>query len=575
MVVLPTGSGKTVTFADIIRERRHVGQTLVLAHRDELLEQNAEKILQAVPTALVAIEQAEQRAQLYADVIVASVPTLGRKGSERLARFVKRGQIKTIITDEAHHAAAQSYLNIYKELGFIRDKQGYLHTSEECLHVGFTATPQRSDGLGLEKVFDEVVYSRDILEMIRDGYLCDIVADRIYSNSNIDKVGTKAGDFNDSQLSSAINNDARNELIVKGYIDHASGKQCIVFCVDVAHVMAVTEMFDAAGVKAGYVVGATEKGQRRHTIEQFRNGEIQVLVNCMVATEGFDVPTIECVILARPTKSQNVYIQQLGRGLRTVCDLNLPTAEERLARIAASPKPFCHILDVVDNTSKHSPIMAATIFGLPAKLNMRHRKMTDVVSDIEAIEKEYPGARENIVDIEAIRNFQTRAVRVDILAAVTIPEVVKKHSDFKFAQQGTSYKLNVDKAEAVTIRENALGQWEGVLEKIGDIDEHGKLHKYPVPEQIVLGHTSSVKDAFDKMDKYVRLEFNDRLQLLQQKAHWHDDPVSPKQVPILLKSCGAYYAPDGKLYVRDRSGSPVMVTKGIASSIMNQVFARA
>ena len=180
LIALPTGTGKTVIFSHLARQRG--GRTLILAHRDELIRQAADKIRMVDPTALVGIVKADEDEHQRA-IVVASVQTLARP--RRLPRLC--ASYDTIVVDEAHHAAAQSYRDILEHFGAF--------APGGPLTVGFTATPERGDGVGLDGVFSRIVYERSILDMMAEGYLCDLRAIRVRVDANLGGLHSRAGDF--------------------------------------------------------------------------------------------------------------------------------------------------------------------------------------------------------------------------------------------------------------------------------------------------------------------------------------------------------------------------------------------
>ncbi|MFQ5915891.1 MAG: DEAD/DEAH box helicase family protein, partial [Nitrospinota bacterium] len=175
LVSLPTGTGKTVVFAHLPQALGLNRKMLVLAHREELLEQAREKIVAANPEARVEIEQAERKADPGADIIIASVPSIGRNRSKRIEKF-DPADFGLLICDEAHHAVAPTYRNVFDHFGLSNGRER--PRNQDLLLVGFTATPRRGDHVGLEEVFDEIVYHRSIKEMIRQGYLAPITGYR-------------------------------------------------------------------------------------------------------------------------------------------------------------------------------------------------------------------------------------------------------------------------------------------------------------------------------------------------------------------------------------------------------------
>jgi len=295
IVSLPTGTGKTVVFAHFPRVLKMKKRLLVLAHREELLLQAQDKCRSIDPELKAEIEQAGARAAADAKVVIASVPTLARNGA-RLARL-HRDEFSIVVVDEAHHAVAPSYRRIFDHFGlFEPGVSRYL--------IGFTATPRRGDKQGLGEVFEEVCYARDMREMIACRYLCPITGWRIDTDLSLDNVKVRHGDFVESQLARVVNTPLRNTLLVKAYRDFAAGRRAIIFCVDVAHAQDVHRAFDEAGIRAAPVWGELSRDERRNVLAEFSAGKIDVVTNCNLLTEGFDEPRVDCVIMARPTRSK-------------------------------------------------------------------------------------------------------------------------------------------------------------------------------------------------------------------------------------------------------------------------------
>lgn len=307
-IVLPTGAGKTVVFAELIRQwRERTGtRSMVLVHRDELADQAMTKIRNAAPGLSVGKVKARDN-DLDAEVVVASVQTLAREGRRRtmVAAQERTGPIGLIVTDECHHAAARSYQDVYGS--FPRSS-----------HAGFTATLERGDGVGLGSVWDDVVYSRSILWMIKNQYL---VQPRGYtedlSGLDLDTVKRSRGDFQAHDLGDALEEAGLADALPKVWREYADGRPTIVFTPTVATAESVAKAFELGhGVRSAVVSGTTPREERLKIFEDFRLGRVRVLVNCMVLTEGFDAPWASCVIVARPTRSRSLYVQMVGRVLR-------------------------------------------------------------------------------------------------------------------------------------------------------------------------------------------------------------------------------------------------------------------
>lgn len=263
-----------------------------------------------------------------------------------------------LVVHNCHHAAADSYGRILEALG--------AGSADGPLLFGVTATPDRGDGRGLDDLFDEIVFSYDILWGIRSGYLADLrgVAVRIES---FDLAGVKVsrGDYAAGDAGRALEAAGGPAAIVNAWRQHASGRRTIVFCATVANAEHVAAEFVAAGVPAGFVSGETPLDRRRDTLRRFSTGEIQVLANCAVLTEGYDEPRVDCIVVARPTRSRALYTQMVGRGTRRHPD-----------------KADCLVLDVVGATDEHSLVTVPSLFGLDGKHRNRMGNGTGVLSAV-------------------------------------------------------------------------------------------------------------------------------------------------------------------------------------------------
>lgn len=298
-VVLPTGMGKTVIFAHMIRDIVEAGGwPLVLVHRDELADQAYRKIKQVSPHLTVGIVKAGLN-QVDRQVIVGSVQTLARE-----RRRANLPRITHIIVDECHHAVARSYLDV---LGHFPDAQV----------VGFTATMVRGDRKGLGDVWSEVVYQKDLLYGIRNGYLTDVTGKTVVvPDLDMSQIKTSHGDFQESALALALEESEAGKFIAKAYLEHCPGRSGILFAPNVATAHMFAEDLNDAGITTEVVTGETPKEERLAIYARLESGQTKILSNCMVATEGFDMPRMSVAIIARPTSSVGLYIQMVGRVLR-------------------------------------------------------------------------------------------------------------------------------------------------------------------------------------------------------------------------------------------------------------------
>lgn len=347
--------------------------TLVIAHRDELIEQTVEKMKFLNPNRKVGIEKAAKRATEDCQIVVATVQSLTEKRlQEFMARFGTR--IGLFVIDEAHHAAAPTYRAIVTAIRWRRD---------DAMIMGFTATPRRADKVGLGDIFQKIVYSMDTAESVEQGYLVPVHAYTVHTQTSLDTVNTRAGDFVVGELAEAVDNAERNRQIIDAYEEIVPGRKALVFAASVAHARNLRDAFVKRGIKALFASGETPADERAKVVSDFRKGKAQVLVNCGLYLEGFDVPSIETIVNARPTKSQTLYTQITGRGLRPVDEIanvlsDAPDAELRRTLIRQSHKQFATVLDIVDIARRHELITAPTLWGLPAQIEIEGRDIADV-----------------------------------------------------------------------------------------------------------------------------------------------------------------------------------------------------
>jgi superfamily II DNA or RNA helicase len=301
-VLLPTGAGKTVVFSHLAAEQHARGvRTLVIAHRDELIKQAAAKVRAVAPHLTVGIVKAERDEHQDADVIVASIQTLAvRKRREAI------NGVGLVIVDEAHHAAAPTYIEVLEHFGC------FDHTPT----AGFTATMRREDG-GLASVWERIVYTRDILEMIADRHLVNVRGKAVrVADLDLDAVKTRAGDLQDGQLAQALDDSGAATVVADAYLEHAADRPGVIFTPTVKTAQSMADVLTARGIRTATVWGDMPKEERADTLRAYARGDIQVLSNCMVLTEGFDAPWASCAVIARPTKSAALYVQMVGRVLR-------------------------------------------------------------------------------------------------------------------------------------------------------------------------------------------------------------------------------------------------------------------
>jgi superfamily II DNA or RNA helicase len=296
LLVLPTGCGKTIVFSKVIEDRVKKGErVLVLAHRGELLDQAADKLEKST-----GLKCATEKAELtslgsFYRVVVGSVQTLMRE--KRLSKFPK-DYFDTIIIDEAHHCLSDSYQRILDYF--------------DAQVLGVTATPDRGDMKNLGSFFESLAYEYTLPKAIKEGYLSPIKALTIPLKLDLTSVGQQSGDFKTSDLGSAL--DPFLEQIAAEMLRTAHDRKTVVFLPLVKTSQRFVEILNEKGFKAAEVNG--ESKDRTEILEDFENDKYNVLCNSMLLTEGWDCPSVDCIVVLRPTKVRSLYSQMVGRGTR-------------------------------------------------------------------------------------------------------------------------------------------------------------------------------------------------------------------------------------------------------------------
>lgn len=364
LIVLPTGAGKTVVFTEIAKRWQH-GRVLILAHREELVNQAAEKVFSATGEK-PAIEMADQSevpgygSSMFGQspIVVGSVQSVCRPN--RLARM-DQADFGLLIVDEAHHCTPQnsSYQAILE----------HFKKNADCKLIGVTATPDRSDKLALGQVFESVAYEMTILDAIEGGWLCNIEQQFVtVQGLDFSKVRTIAGDLSETDLDNLMNADGGRLLheIASATVQAAQEEPTLIFANSVGSAEAIAKIINRYPEKRAVCLhGKTPKEERRYWLAEYAKGNFQYLVGCDLFLEGFDSPRISVVSNAKPTKSRSRYTQCVGRGTRILPGIisDSMTVEERLAAIASSVKPRCLVLDFVGNAAQHKLISSADILG--------------------------------------------------------------------------------------------------------------------------------------------------------------------------------------------------------------------
>jgi superfamily II DNA or RNA helicase len=494
LVVLPTGGGKTIVFTEIARQ---VGvNTLIIAHRQELLQQAADKFRLIDPTAVIG-QVGAGRHEYGAPVTIASVQTISRPEHLKALQCFGYG---LIIIDECHHSAAAGY-------------QAVLDAVPDAFVLGVTATPDRLDKQNIEYIFGKPVFSVSIIDLIEQEYLSDLRAIAVRTTTSLDELHIQSGDFKVDELEEAIDTEGRNERIVSAYMTHCQGRQALCFAVTVKHAQNLARTFNTLGIRAAVVSGDTSPDERKYLLRSYERGTIGVLCNVGILTEGYDAPQTSCIIMARPTQSRALYVQCIGRGTRL-----------------APGKTDCIVLDVTDNCLKHrlEPLSLGQALDLDVSLSdgesIIQAKMRKEQETAESVPMEKPSElQERIIKVTK----RTHDLAVNILARM----------DWKRRSSGAYYLEVGEKKHKIILIPSADENKEGYYAVWAQLAPDYKIQQWlrESPLEWAQQH-AEIKARLLQADEK-------KLVLVDTNAPWRAWPASHKQI-FMLRKYNIPFAPD-------------------------------
>lgn len=466
IIQLPTGCGKTVTGLTLAKKME--AKTLWIAHRTELITQPLKTTKSLFPDVTTGIVKARKN-EMDSDFVFASIQSLYRR-VDQLPKF------DLVVVDECHHTPSKTYRTVLESLG-------------DTPVLGLTATPERGDGKGLDEDFEEIVYQLQLLEAIKAGYLADLRSKQIDLGIRFDKIRTTAGDLNAKDLNEEMLRVGVPEGVADAYIKHARDKKGIIFTVSVDQAKRTTSELLKRGIRAEWVSGSIKEQEREAILKRLNTGETQVVVNCMVLTEGFDEPSVECVVIARPTKSKPLYLQMIGRGSRL-----------------APGKKECLILDVTGVSKRHSLVTVPVLFGTKSGESVKEK------DERERKEREQR-------DLEIIQ-----------LKKIATKKTTEEEDEFDWLKVNDNLYV-MDCGDIGQLRVRKVGNdWIPKIKRRGDFER-----KISNPTWLEL--------AKEIGEDYIRRVNPNILRLVGKNAEWKKHPASDSQ-KNLLKKYGVPFDPN-------------------------------
>jgi superfamily II DNA or RNA helicase len=480
-IQLPTGAGKTVVFCSLCQQRG--GRSLILAHRDELIIQAQQKMHMVAPELSSGIVKAE-RNETAQQITIASVQSLARPA--RLERFPRA--YDTVIVDEAHHTAAESYHRILEHV-----------VGPNTLLLGVSATLERTDRKGLDDMYDSITYETSMLDLMRQGYLCDIKALEIGVKLNMRGLHKQHGDYIGTELADRLDNADAPRLAVEAWEKHALGRRTLLFAPTIASARSFMQAFADAGYSTSMVEAGTPEAERHEILRRFGSGDITVLCNCMVLTEGYDEPAVDCIIMARPTCSRPLYTQMLGRGTRTHIG-----------------KTHLLVLDLVAVSSRVGDLLtAATLFGVEPQ---------------PADEDELDNMRGNIEDVLGILDgldvLRDRQEAMELEGELVAREVdlFRRRNLHWGISEGGIYTLSAGADGVLLVQPTG----NGLYDVIRSYRSQDPFERYPSDKSELLRTGLDIGYAQGHCEDYVHMA--GAMPLVRRDAPWRRKPPSERSL---------------------------------------------
>lgn len=501
---MATGGGKTIVFADIIR--RSGERSLVIAHRKELIDQAAQKIgYVGIDPYDIGVVMAN-RNEADRPIVVASIQTIANpRRLERLGRF------GLVVYDEVHHSVSPTAIATLKALGV-----GPGLTTKA---LGVTATWDRSDGIGLGAIWEQVVYEVHIESLIAAGHLCDIRALTIETHLDTSTIGTHHGEYDMAEVEKRIVDSDYADTLAHAVREYAADRTSLVFAPNVATAYVYRDALRHEGITSEVVSGKTPREERQATLRRFQEGRLRSIVNVGVFTEGTDIPRVDCVVMGRPTQSRALYQQMAGRGLRTF-----------------PGKDDCLVIDLVGITADHKLQKAASLIGRSVKAGTKEvASFRDWIAG--AVAHDEPGTTMVTIRGALGQTFRQQARAVDLIDRKRLAWTQVELNAFS---------LPAGEQGSVSI----VGQADGTYRVI----QFGRdKSRNEIASGLDIGYAQGVAEQF--------VIEHEAKQLANPSARWRGQPATEKQRETLVRMRLAH--------------DPETITKGEASELITAAIERS
>lgn len=503
IISLPTGTGKTIVMSGLAKETPE--RILIVVMSTELREQTIDK-LKFVCGENVDVGSVQGKLnECNNQIIVATRQSLTHVKSNRLNDITASGDFKYIIFDECHVAVEQ----IQKIIDAI---------GQNSIIVGVTATPYNQL---MTKVFDNIIYEMSLLKAIKSGYLVEPKAKKVYTNTDISNVKTIGGEFVQKHLEEALNNDDRNNIIVKSYLDYAQDrKHTIVFASGIDHANAITQCFNDNGIDARSIDSTIDSKERSQTLEDFKAGKFKVLVNVSILTTGFDFTALDCVIMARSTKSRILYMQCLGRVLRL-----------------AEGKENALVIDIADIVNKFSLVNIDSIFNITFKDDETLTEAEERIAKADAEEKERLRLEQEEKERQELEKLRLEAEEIELFNSNI--KNIYEYSNLDWFE----WYYNNNLYFVLSLNDKI----DIVLTKVSD---EFISYKYEDKQLIEHERNENLKELVDNIDN---MAYTYGSSFISKTAKWKKDKPTEKQIACIKGNWKVYNKFDCHKYFKSRS----------------------